>query len=421
MHSPLKICMILNGFFVQVDNAAHGQPYWTAKNIDALGRVTEESFGNGATTIKKYDPTDERLQHIDARERGERILDLELGYDPVGNLKTRTEKVDRKRETFEYDEINRLVAWVSVDNGRSEYRYDAAGRITYKAGVGDYHYANRVGVTDSSFGVPFHAVSRTNYGQYEQHYRYDLDGNLISSREGHFDYTSDNHLKLLYLDEQKWMRFDYGPSGDRFRQFSRIGGASEETLYLGLFEKVIDYSLSANFDVLFPDKFSGFERFTRSRNYLVNSSGVFGVVETDDTLANTELFAPHNDPRSHWYGKLSTTETWYIHADQLGSILCVTDQDGRVRERFWYDPWGARTEKQTDQPGRGESQRLVDSWKRGFTGHEHLAAFSLIHMNGRVYSTILAQFLSVDPLNKIWPILRAEVDMHTSATILFAM
>jgi RHS repeat-associated protein len=123
-------------------------------------------------------------------------------------------------------------------------------------------------------------------------------------------------------------------------------------------------------------------------------------VETDDTLANTQLFAPRNDPRSHWYGKLSTTETWYMHVDQLGSILRVTDQDGRVRENFWYDPWGARTEKQNDRPGRGEAQRLADSWKRGFTGHEHLEAFSLIHMNGRAYSSVLSQFLSVDPLNQ---------------------
>jgi RHS repeat-associated protein len=48
-----------------------------------------------------------------------------------------------------------------------------------------------------------------------------------------------------------------------------------------------------------------------------------------------------------------------------------------------------------------ESQRLADTWKRGFTGHEHLEAFSLIHMNGRVYSTILSQFLSVDPVNQM--------------------
>ena len=31
-----------NGFFIGVSNSASGQPYWTAKDIDALGRVTEE-------------------------------------------------------------------------------------------------------------------------------------------------------------------------------------------------------------------------------------------------------------------------------------------------------------------------------------------------------------------------------------------
>jgi YD repeat-containing protein len=228
------------------------------------------------------------------------VLDLDLDYDLIGNLKTRTEKLERKKETFNYDEINRLTASVSVESGRSEYRYEAAGRIKYKGGVDDYSYV----YTDSTFssrcetgfppavGKPFHAVKSAIQGSYDDDYCYDLDRNLISSSAGRFDYTSDNHLKLLYLDEQKWARFDYGPSGDRFRQFSRVGSASEETLYIGLFEKVIDYSSAANFDVLSSDKFSGFERFTRSRNYLVNDSGVFGVVETDDTLANTQMYAP---------------------------------------------------------------------------------------------------------------------------------
>ena len=31
-----------NGFFIGVSNSASGQPYWTAKDIGALGRVTED-------------------------------------------------------------------------------------------------------------------------------------------------------------------------------------------------------------------------------------------------------------------------------------------------------------------------------------------------------------------------------------------
>jgi RHS repeat-associated protein len=149
-------------------------------------------------------------------------------------------------------------------------------------------------------------------------------------------------------------------------------------------------------DYLHSSKFSQFARLVRGRNYIKNSSGVFAVVETDDTYANTELF----HPPSHWYGKLSTTETWYIHADQLGSILRVTDQDGRVRERFWYTPWGARAISENNQPGPGEAQQIAGSWKRGFVGQEHLDEFSLIHLNGRMYNSSLGVFTSVDPINQ---------------------
>src|SRR5262249_48256218 len=84
--------------------------------------------------------------------------------------------------------------------------------------------------------------------------------------------------------------------GDRFRQFSRIGNASVQTLYIGLYEKVTEYSLSVNSDYLHPSKFSGFGRLTRSRNYLANGSGVFAVVETDDTYSNTDLLRPEDNP-----------------------------------------------------------------------------------------------------------------------------
>jgi hypothetical protein len=50
------------------------------------------------TTVKKYGPTGERLRHIDASGNGEQMLDLDLDYDIIGNPKTRTEKLERKKE-----------------------------------------------------------------------------------------------------------------------------------------------------------------------------------------------------------------------------------------------------------------------------------------------------------------------------------
>ena len=390
------------GFFVRVSDASTGKAYWSANAIDVLGRLTDETYGNGVSTIKHYDPTDERIRSISAKgDGGAQILDLAVDYDLLGNLKSRNEAVERKKESFGYDALNRLVTLISVDTGRSDYRYDAAGRFTYKAGIGDYHYADHPGQIDGGEFKPFHGVLGTNYGKWAGKYRYDLNGNMISAPQGHLDYTADDKLKLIYLDQAHWARFDYGPGGDRFRQFSRLNDASEETLYLGLSEKVIDYALSTNSDFAHPAKFGGFDRLTRSRNYIANGSGVFAVVETDDSYANNFLVNPVGVAAHPWYGKFSTNELCYIHVDQLGSILRVTDQDGQIRERFWYDPWGARTTKESNQLGPGEAQQIAGSWKRGFTGHEHLDAFSLIHMNGRVYHAALAMFTSVDAINQM--------------------
>jgi hypothetical protein len=106
---------------------------------------------------------------------------------------------------------------------------------------------------------------------------------------------------------------------------------------------VIDYSLSVNSDVLSPNKFGGFERFVRGRNYLVNNSGVFGMVETDDTLANTLLQAP----QIQWYGEVSATEAWYMHSDQLGS----EDEPGHLtRIGTGKEPINEATHRMADEP-----------------------------------------------------------------------
>ncbi len=383
------------GFFIRVSDGANiDKTYWSVKGVDVLGRVTEEAFGNGVKTVKKYNSSDERIHSIEAMGPHERVMELTLDYDLIGNLKGRREEVQHKGKSFEYDELNRLAARVSSEVGRSEFRYDAAGRFTFKTGVGDYQYAAHPGKIDAQYAKPFHAVLSTKRNGAVKEYEYDLNGNMVSSPEGHFDYTSDNRVARIYSADAKWLSFDYGPSGARFRHFSLIGKEAAETLYVGLYEKVTyyDYSLDRS-DFLHPAKINRFERLVRSRNYIVNGSGVFAVVETDETYASSKV---QLGPRA----KRSTTEAWYLHVDQLGSILRVTDQDGRIRERFWYDPWGARSIEAYNQPGPGEAERIGGSWRRGFSGHEQLDAFRLIHMNGRVYSDLLGVFLSADPVNQ---------------------
>lgn len=46
----------------------------------------------------------------------------------------------------------------------------------------------------------------------------------------------------------------------------------------------------------------------------------------------------------------------------------------------------------------GELSALANVTRRGFTGHEHLDAVGLIHMNGRVYEPRIGRFLGADPI-----------------------
>ena len=70
----------------------------------------------------------------------------------------------------------------------------------------------------------------------------------------------------------------------------------------------------------------------------------------------------------------------------------MSDEYGRIEKRFAYDPWGNRAQLLDTHEGTG------GAITRGFTDHEHLDDFGLIHMNGRIFDPVLARYLSADPI-----------------------
>lgn len=76
---------------------------------------------------------------------------------------------------------------------------------------------------------------------------------------------------------------------------------------------------------------------------------------------------------------------YFTFTDQVGSILKAVDTSGTQRFSATYDAWGRQTVS-------SNAIKLI----RGYTGHEMLAEFGLINMNGRVYDPLLGRFLSTD-------------------------
>ena len=83
----------------------------------------------------------------------------------------------------------------------------------------------------------------------------------------------------------------------------------------------------------------------------------------------------------------------FLHRDQLGSIIAITDLNGKLVEARHFDAWG-KVLSITD--GAGNTLDKLTLLDRGFTGHEHLQTVGLIHMNGRLYDPALHRFLMPD-------------------------
>ena len=78
---------------------------------------------------------------------------------------------------------------------------------------------------------------------------------------------------------------------------------------------------------------------------------------------------------------------------RLGSLVRTTSETGAVFNNMDFAAYGARCNHLTGT-GSGAAPSLTT---RGFTGHEHVDAVGVIHMNGRIYDPALGRFLQVDP------------------------
>lgn len=283
-------------------------------------------------------------KHIVTRiytSKGENILqNLTYHYDGFSNLDARIDNQRNLEETFTYDHLNRLTEiWLGTTK-TGWIDYDAYGRMTRK--VADNHPVFSNAVYDET--TKPHAIDRADT----------YDGVFT---EQSVTYTCFDKVKTV-TQGSNTVEYAYGYDRQRIFMEEHTGYGDRTKRYMG------------NCELLTETTTDGTN--VRWLTCLVGPTGAFAMVETDERGNNT---------------------LHYILKDNLGSWSVVTDKHGNIEQELSFDAWGNLRNPETWRTWSGMPEPMFD---RGFTGHEHLYAFGLINMNGRMYDPQMSSFLSVD-------------------------
>lgn len=345
-----------NGQLKRVRDANGSTVFWEAVSTDAFGHVQQELFGNGVSTFTAFDQASGLMSYRHGGVGGGTgLINSEVDWDLNGNL---TKRRDLKlspavTEDFFYDSLNRFD--YSELNGatNADVTLDAIGNILWKkdvcptgANCYSYHATQKRAVV---------TAGSNSYG-------YDAAGNMTSRNGSSISYASYNLPTVISAGAGYSSTLSYGAFRNRYKQIAVTPTGTETTIYVaGLMERVTRGGT------------------TEYRHLIRGANGTAAIHTRVSGGGNT---------------------TYYLHRDHLGSPELITDAAGNELVRPSFGAYGERRDG-TDWSGPPSAADLTDianSIRRGFTGHEHLDAVGLIHMNGRVYDPVVARFLEVDPI-----------------------
>jgi len=259
-------------------------------------------------------------------------------FDNKGNLASRRDVTANYKDSMAYDNLNRLTSWNVYQGATSKQSnsmtYDPdKGTITTKSGVG---YTMGYG----GAGKPAHALTSIS----------GVPNGLPTDSLG-VTYTDFKKINTLTQGTKNYA-LSYGVGEQRTKSVYKVNNVAQETrYYLGDYEETTNNA---------------------------------GVAKKIHYLSGGAILVITGDTETLYYG----------YYDHLGSLIALTNESGTVQERYAYDPWGNRRNPTNWEQADSRTTWLVN---RGYTMHEHLDAFGIINMNGRVYDPLTAQFFSPDP------------------------
>ena len=305
---------------------------------NAMGQVTQITYGNGTVKEYEFDPLLSRLINVTVTDGyGQVIQDLSYAYDSVGNIKSITDHVHSADQLFEYDALNRLVEATGETYGFKTYVYNEIGNMTQKDGV-YYVYGEE--------GAGPHAVTSLSDGS---SFEYDENGNMTRRLENgitnEYVYDTENRLSQVMKNGANVARYEYDGDGGRTKKIV-YGALTSTTRFVGS---------------IFENKDGEDRSYIYLSDHLI--AGIFG-----GTLV-------------------------YYHNDHLGGVNVITDANGIKQELAEYHPFGTFSRQEQFGGMTGMTERY-------YTGQHLDDETDLYYYNARYYDPKLGRFIQADTIVK---------------------
>jgi len=343
----------------------------TTHAYDANGNRATLVHPNGVATAYSYDARN-RLRDLTATNGiGETVAAFAYTLTPTGN-RTQIVEHDGTTRHYAYDALYRLTdehvrtgtepdaptAW------RNAFAYDPVGNRTHQdrtQGAGaplpvDYAYDTRDRL-ETENGVV---------------YSWDADGNQTAKAgpdAATYEWDYENRLTRAVLADGTTVEHTYDPDGTRVRTVTTSPGQAAQT---------VDYLVDP-----------WFQTSAAGRTLVLSQV----VAESDGTGALTALHVRGDDLLATLRPDPDTPGSWihrYFHAEGIGTIRALTDEQGQVTDRYTLEAFGTLLAHQGDDPN---AYMLA--------GEPFESASNLYHLRNRWLDTRDARLLSRDPLSSI--------------------
>jgi RHS repeat-associated protein len=417
------------------------------------GSRSEIFYGNGTHAQYAYDTLNQRLIGLKSYDMNTDLMqDIEYTYDDASNILEIENFADavngdlggKYHYRYTYDNIYRLTssggAFGSYYHGGLEYQlsmsYSASGNITNKTLDATTEILGNISNNPYNNDYLYEDRPHTITSAGVVNYRWDANGNMISSYNNSTDYTrlqcwdEENRLTTIRNIGEKppsnLSSYIYNASGERtwkltgVEQLMLINGQNwvnmvtfDKTLYASPYMVMTEQEYTKHYFIegerICSKIGSGFElspiQICDNPLEPITEQSVVEIAEAlwAMVLAGIEcteydpgnvFIEPELEPACNEKNE-EEKDRYFYHSDHLGSSAFITDVNGEVLQHLQYLPFG---ETYIDQR---HSSPYQTPYK--FSGKEKDEESGYSYFGARYYDADLSVWLSVDPMAGKYP------------------